>query len=60
MTLDVADRLGIATDTVDRIEERVLNDSGADSGVRVVALARRLSRISKELDVAMESVTDAG
>ncbi len=60
LTLDVADRLGIATDTVDRIEERVLNDSGANSGIRVVALARRLSRISQELDVAMESVTDAG
>ena len=44
LALDVADRLGIAVEATTEVEERALRTPGSDPGVRVVALASRMTR----------------
>ena len=56
LALQVADRLGLAPETVAQIEERALRTPGADPGVRVVALATWMTRLSKDLESAIGSV----
>ena len=55
--LDVADRLGLAAKAAAQIEERALNTPGSETGVRVVALANKMKKISDDLDLALRSVT---
>ena len=50
IALDVADRLGLAKDTVAKIEERAMSTPGGDPGVRVLALANKVAKLSKDLD----------
>ena len=57
LALDVADRLGIAVEATTEVEERVLRTPGSDPGVRVVALASRMTQLSRELESAIGSVT---
>ena len=57
LALDVADRLGLASETIAQIEERALRAPGSDSGVRVMALASRMTQLSEDLKSAIGSVT---
>ena len=57
LALDVADRLGLAAETIAQIEERALRAPRSNSGVRVMALASRMTQLSKELESAIGSVT---
>ena len=57
LALDVADRLGLASETIAQIEERALRVSGSDSGVRVMALASRMTQLSEDLESAIRSMT---
>ena len=57
LALDVADRLGLASETIAQIEERALRVPGSDSGVRVMALASRMTQLSEDLESAIGSVT---
>ena len=57
LALDVADRLGLAVETTAKVEERAFRTPGADQGVRVVALASRMTQLSRELESAIGSVT---
>ena len=58
LALDVTDRLGLADETTSQMMENALRTPGADPGVRVVALASRMTRISQELELALGSVTN--
>ncbi len=55
--LDVATRLELAPEMITRIEERALRTPGADPGVRVMALASRMTQLSEDLEQAKGSVT---
>ena len=55
LALDVADRLGLATEAAAQIEERALTTPGSETGVRVLALANKMKKISDELDSALRS-----
>ena len=57
VALDVADRLGLASETIAQIEERALSTPGSDSGVRVMALASKMTRLSEDLNSAIGSIT---
>ena len=57
VALDVADRLGLASETIAQIEERALRAPRSDSGVRVMALASRMTRLSEDLESAIGSMT---
>ena len=57
VALDVADRLGLASETISQIEERALSTPGSDSGVRVMALASKMTRLSEDLNSAIGSMT---
>ena len=59
LALDVASRLGLAAETIAKIEDRALSVPGSDSGVRVLALANRVSQVSKDLESAIGSVAHA-
>ena len=45
LALDVADRLGLAAETIAQIEERALRAPKSNSGVRVMALASRMTQL---------------
>ena len=55
LALDVAERLGLATEAAAQIEERALMTPGSETGVRVLALANKMKKISDELDSALRS-----
>ena len=55
--LDMAHRLGLASETTAQIEERAMRVPGSDWGVRVMALAIRMSQLSRDLESAIGSVT---
>ena len=57
LALDVADRMGLAVETSAQVGERALRGPGADPGVRVVALASRMTQLSRELESEIGSVT---
>ena len=57
LALDVAHRLDLATGAVAEIEGRALSKPGSNSGVRVLALADRMRKVSQDLDLALRSVT---
>ena len=59
LALDLADRLGLAAETIAEIEDRAMSVPGSDSGARVLALANRISQVSKDLESAIGSVTHA-
>ncbi len=53
LALDVADRLGLATETITQIDARAISNPGSDLGVRVFALAKILAQLSKDLASAI-------
>ena len=53
LALDVANRLGLATETITQIDARAISNPGSDLGVRVCALAKRLTQLSKDLTSAI-------
>ena len=57
LALDVADRLGLAVETTAQVMDKALRTPGSDPGVRVVALASRMTQVSRELESAIGSVT---
>ena len=57
VALDVAARFELASQTIAQIEERALNTPGSDAGVRVIALASKMTRLSEDLNSAMGSMT---
>ena len=59
LALDVANRLGLAEETIAKIEDRALSVPGSDLGVRILALANRVSQVSKDLESAIGSVAHA-
>ena len=57
LALDMADRLGLAGETVAQIEKRALSTPDSSSGVQVLALANRMRQLADILDSALRSVT---
>ena len=53
LALDVANRLGLAAETITQIDARAISNPGSDLGVRVCALAKRLTQLSKDLTSAI-------
>ena len=53
LALDVADRLSLAAETITQIAARAISNPGSDPGVRVFALAKRLTQLSKDLTSAI-------
>ena len=51
--LDLFDRLGLARETVADIEARALSNPGGHTGVKILALSRKMSMISKDLESAL-------
>ena len=58
--LDAVERLGLATETTQQIEERALKTPASDLGVRVLALANSMRQLSNDLDSAIGSATHGG
>ena len=58
-TLDVMDRLGLAPETIAQIEESAMTTPGSDPGVRVLALAKRMTQISQDLDSTIRGLNNA-
>ena len=56
LTLDVADRLGLAVETTTHVMDKALRTPGYDPSVRVIALASRMAEVSRELESALGSV----
>ena len=58
--LDAVERLGLATETTQKIEERAMKTPDSDLGVRVLALANSMRQLSNDLDSAIGSATHGG
>ncbi len=53
--VDAVERLGLATETTQQIEERALNSQGSDIGVRVLVLANKMRQLSNDLSSTIGS-----
>ena len=58
LALDMFDRLGLARVTVADIEERALKNPGGHTGVKILALSRKMSMISEGLESALRELTN--
>ena len=57
--LDVVDRLGLAPETIAQIEERAMNTPGSDTGVRVIALTKWMTRVAQDIGSAIGGLDNA-
>ena len=57
--LDVVDRLGLAPETIAQIVGRAMNAPGSDTGVRVIALAKWMTRVAQDIDSAIGGLDNA-
>lgn len=55
--LDEVERLGLARETTQQIEERAMRTPDSDAGVRVLVLANKMRQLSNDLDSALGSAT---
>ena len=58
LAMDVVGRLELDPETIAMIEKRSLTASGADPGIRVMALASRMNRLSEDLESAIGSAAN--
>ena len=60
VALDLFDRRALAEETAEDIEARTLYNPGGHIGVRIVALAKRISRISKDIESDLREFNNGG
>ena len=58
MAVDMADRLGMAKDTISEMKARALATPGYDSGVRILALTSWMGLLAEDLESAIAGMTD--